>query len=1345
MTKKIFAMFLAVLMVLSVLPVSTLAAEANCPGKGSNKHTLDNCAWTVVKVTDPTCGANGYTSYKCNTCGDVFAASYVPATGAHTMVAGEAKAPTCGAPGYEAGTKCSVCGFEVPGKEIAPLHKLGTPCEWVDKSPAIDCTTGGTKVWECASCGARKTEEIKPGDHTWDNENPEVVTAPTASANGLAKVTCTTCKAVKDVVIYFNHTCVKVKVEGKANSCTEDGLKTHWVCRVCDNVYLTEDATKPATAKQIAALVIPAAHDYAQTPTCLTTTVYCNRCEKYIPVNTADLHEFKDENWEVLVPKSCTLDGSSKNVCSVCHTAVQTRIDKAEGHKSVTVSVPATCGTYAYSFTYCTYAGCVDGLSEAALTAYAKYDLKVDSYKVAYMAEPTVNQGFYLASSQTKLGTVLYFTGEMDGNYLATSNDVSKAAVVFLEIVHPLLDNQYRLYFFNAEGEKTYIEIYEYDTQNHKVGVHLTDAPTNAYNWDDELNNVLTCTLNNTEYYLNTYNTFSTISASKLSYISNSYPAYLCEVGVKAVPNVVSVTVNEKAGYNAQNHELMSEIKSEPTCKQTGIKVVYCNNPSCDYQTQFIDLPMEHRFEAVTSATVKINGKDVAASRPVDCEDGWQYFQCVDCQTLKKVTYAGYGHKWGETVEVTPDHKNTVVYDYYECVYGCGKKVETTRKTWGDQNRHWDDLASANKAHGFSLSGTPVVIKKGSCTEYGLEMYTCPDCGLKVYVKIAGTGEHVIPEGTDRKDPTCTEKGWIATYKCARCNAVIGKAALGEKNEIPALGHDWKEIKGYKAADHFAPNYNNEKYECARCHEKKTDGTKLILRVEGTNPCVDTTFEYYLCYCGQEHMISYISKLGHEMYEADPTHKNALLYKAPTCYAEGFSVWNCQYCDYTENRTLAKTEHVNAAGEKFTEKCTDTTADRHCVECHKVLCTITGSAHDCTKKDKDGNYTCACMIPSEHHGETVMMPSTCASDAYTMFVCVDCGLERVTFANMGWNGHRPEASDGNEYAAYTYLPYTWKGVKVENGKFVADEATYTAKFIEFVAPTYTSAGYWKAYCQDCKMVVTQILDKKEGLGVELTVANANGVNEVTQGSLIALTVSLNSLNTGIYGFNLAVEAPKGAVLVGSELLTEDFIVVSTARENMDQNTPVVAISGYAANDANGKMQNVVINANTEIITLYFRLLNSNSDFVTFNVSDAEAFDLAHFNDANKGAVYASDATANVKYAKLFDFNRDGSFHVTDIYTAMGMLTGESNKTYDVTVDFDKDGEITLYDLSSIFNAIVGNVEEADWLLDGVDADEAAFLKTVLPMFSTTKYCNNSACRAELPAGATFCPVCGNHQ
>ena len=113
----------------------------------------------------------------------------------------------------------------------------------------------------------------------------------------------------------------------------------------------------------------------------------------------------------------------------------------------------------------------------------------------------------------------------MNGNFLAATDDASAATAVYLEAV----EGGSFLYFMDGET-KTYIEIYEYTAG--KVGVHLTTEPVNPFVPNEELG-VLTVHLLDTEYYLGTYKTFETFSASKISFISGDNAA---NVGVSQFP-----------------------------------------------------------------------------------------------------------------------------------------------------------------------------------------------------------------------------------------------------------------------------------------------------------------------------------------------------------------------------------------------------------------------------------------------------------------------------------------------------------------------------------------------------------------------------------------------------------------------------------------------------------------------------------------------------------------------------------------------------------------------------------------------------------------------------------------
>lgn len=1348
MTKKIFAMFLAVLMVISLLPTSVFAAdEKTCPGK--DNHTLDNCSYTVVKVTEPTCGTIGYTSYKCDKCGEIFIESRVPATGKHSMVAGEAKAPTCGEAGHEAGTKCENCGYEVPGKEI-PALKPGTTCEWVDQTPTIDCTTGGTKTWKCAACGATKTEKIKAGEHTYGD--PVVVTAPTATANGLAKATCTKCGDVKEVTVFYTHKHLNITHAEVPATCTIPGVKEYKECRICGEKKIMNSKGSWVAIENEADLIIPAEHKFAKEPTCVDTVLTCKYCNKDIAVDTRDLHEFK--TWITQKDATCTSTGYAISTCAVCNIAVSTKILEAKGHLSATVSVPATCGTYAYSFTYCTRKDCKNGISSAVLDSKfnARYDLTVDAFDPINTL-PTVGKAFYLGMNTDKIGEV-FFTGEMDGYYFGTSHDVSKAALVYVEYAHCEHEPTYNLYFYDAEGVKTYLEIYEYNTEKHSVGVRMTtQASANAFKWDD-VNGMFTCDVTTSNkktntYFLGTGKDFTNISAKKLSDLSKSSAAVFCNVGTKVRPvNIVAYTLSDNAGYDTNNHKLTKHVIVEATCQQQGQTLLVCEY--CAYNTT-ITVAAEHNWVNVPYATTGYGAdKKEASYKAPCCEDGWQYQQCTGCKETRKVTLAGKGHVWGEIVTGKPDHINTVAYDTRTC--SCCKTVEKlTPRVWADANKQWDSLEAAIVAHPGLNQSTMYTLLKGDCNTAALYRYTCADCGKYVYVKYtgAGCGQHVLPDTANYTPSTCYSEGGFYTKKCEKCGQIVGDAALDEWNTIPKKEHTWVENKDYKPADCDKPNYDNVVRTCSVCKLKETDGTKLLGKKtsNATDLCVKTTYEYYLCHCGKEHMISYAEKKGHTFNEVAHTKDN---YLAPTCYDAGFYTVKCVYCGVEEIRELAPIEHVNADGQKFTDKCTDTITDRHCVVCcahynHKDL----GSKHDCanTKNDK-GELTCPCMIAKKCHlSINTLKPSTCTMNAHTLKVCADCGKETVVFVDgAASTGHMPAEADKDKdgnyifYKNYTYKEITYIAWDVVNGEFVKIEKTYTAKFTEYVESTYVSDGYWKAYCQECDKEVTQVIEKKAGLGFEMDIVNAaNNGNEFTYGSLVAVTVNANSLNTGIYSFNFNVNYTN-MVFVGYETVNDNFILTVTEPSKVSGNN--VYIVGFATNDASGKMQNVTITENTQLVKLYFRCVEQNASTATFafGTEYKEAYSIEGVN--TKKPLACSYATETIKTRALLDFNGDGFTHITDVYQAMSMLTGEQadGKTYDVTMDVNKDGVITLEDLSYVYGMFVGNYTAKDLLLLNVSAEEALLLG-----LGETTHCNNSACQKEISADATYCPFCGNHQ
>ena len=135
------------------------------------------------------------------------------------------------------------------------------------------------------------------------------------------------------------------------------------------------------------------------------------------------------------------------------------------------------------------------------------------SYQIATIeGQPAAGTTALFFMNQAELGKTLFFTGAMDGNYLATSDDPAKAVEVTVEEV----EGGYRLFFMDGET-KTYIDIHEY--QEGKAGVRLTAEPTATFVWNEECG-VFTAEVAGAPRYLGTYSTYNTVSASDVKYIA---------------------------------------------------------------------------------------------------------------------------------------------------------------------------------------------------------------------------------------------------------------------------------------------------------------------------------------------------------------------------------------------------------------------------------------------------------------------------------------------------------------------------------------------------------------------------------------------------------------------------------------------------------------------------------------------------------------------------------------------------------------------------------------------------------------------------------------------------------
>ena len=229
-----------------------------------------------------------------------------------------------------------------------------------------------------------------------------------------------------------------------------------------------------------------------------------------------------------------TYTWTSDNACAVVDGGKLT-VTLPEADATVTITLTATCGKETKTQTFTMLVNSVS----------------TDLYVPVYVETPAVDTAYKYALYQTELGKDLYFAGYMSGNYLATTDKADKATDVYLEAV----EGGYRIYFMEGEAKK-YIDVYEYSAG--KVGVQITDKPTCTFTRSEDLG-IWVANVAGGDYYLGTYKTYDTISASKTSYINaenNGVSQFPCDVVKLAPATYVPDVVTEVAADTAYKYAL---------------------------------------------------------------------------------------------------------------------------------------------------------------------------------------------------------------------------------------------------------------------------------------------------------------------------------------------------------------------------------------------------------------------------------------------------------------------------------------------------------------------------------------------------------------------------------------------------------------------------------------------------------------------------------------------------------------------------------------------------------------------------------------------------------------------
>lgn len=344
MTKKILAMFLAVLMVVSIMSTSVLAEETPTEeeqkdfclvheGK-AEEHTTENCTYTLVKEVEATCQSGGYKLLKCNVCNTEFLHKDATEQGEHVW--GEA---------HECERRtCTLCGAL---EETARAEHT-----WVfDAEKSDPCgTEDGKRYFHCSVCGAEKDEPTADG-HKWTwtpskwNEDGSVAEVTGKCAYCDKEITADVMVGCVHETSYTYNVSTIVKVEKVEPTCTTTGMKEYYTCTVCGGYFwgtiVDPEGEHPTTiyeqffvveGEEDPRVIGKLAHEAFLSHEDLTCVdngqpLYCKHCGQ-ICGQVNEPHKTGD--WVIDTEATCAAPGSQHRECELCHEVEYQEIAQLE-------------------------------------------------------------------------------------------------------------------------------------------------------------------------------------------------------------------------------------------------------------------------------------------------------------------------------------------------------------------------------------------------------------------------------------------------------------------------------------------------------------------------------------------------------------------------------------------------------------------------------------------------------------------------------------------------------------------------------------------------------------------------------------------------------------------------------------------------------------------------------------------------------------------------------------------------------------------------------------------------------------------------------------------------------
>ena len=506
------------------------------------------------------------------------------------------------------------------------------------------------------------------------------------------------------------------------------------------------------------------------------------------------------------------------------------------------------------------------------------------------------------------------------------------------------------------------------------------------------------------------------------------------------------------------------DITKEPTCTANGEQQYTC---TVCHQTK--------------TESVKATGHnwEIKITKDATCTSNGTYRRtCKTCGYFENHTIQATGHKpeirnKKEATCSTTGYTGDTYCSVCNKKLSSGKTIAKTSHTWVKQDNipatcekgelEVEKCSVCGETKETEISdplghdyGEWVVIKKPTCTKYGLNKRYCKRCNDFEVDTPEPTG-HQHTKIIDQKPATCEEKGYTGDVYCEDCRVIIQ-----DGKEIAATGHDWDDgkitkeptqtatgIKTYtcktckKTKEETIPmlkghhwdqgtitkqptctEQGEKTYKCTDedCNETYTESipatghknTKVLNQKNATCESEGYTGDTYCDDCKQ------IIKAGKTISPTGHTWNDGMVKKAATCESEGIEVYICKTCKKTKEETIAPTGHTKIEiRDKKVATCKEEgyTGDTYCVTCGKKLAVgkmIAKTDHDWTITEipatceQDGVRTYTCDICHTTKSEpikaighsygawTTTKEATVSSKAEHKRICSTCGKEEIT-------------------------------------------------------------------------------------------------------------------------------------------------------------------------------------------------------------------------------------------------------------------------------------------------------------------------------------------------------------